>query len=44
MSELSLQMVLGMREDIGGCALAMGKSMGRFSGLEKAENMSFKKV
>ena len=44
MSKLRLQMVLGIREGIGGCVLDMGKTMGRVPGLETAENYEFKKV
>ena len=43
MSELTLQMVLGIREGMGGCVLSMGKKMGRVPGLEIAEKYEFKK-
>ena len=43
MSELTLQMVLGVREGMGGCVLSMGKKMGRVPGLEIAEKYEFKK-
>ena len=41
MSELSLQMVLGIREGMGGCVLSMGKKMERVPGLEIAEKYEF---
>ena len=41
MSELRLQMVLGVREGMGGCVLSMGKKMGRVPGLEIAEKYVF---
>ena len=41
MSELSLQMVLGVREGMGGCVLSMGKKMGTVPGLEIAEKYKF---
>ena len=44
MSELSLQMVLGIREGMGGCVLDMGKTMGRVPRPETAENDEFLKV
>ena len=43
MSELSLQMVLGVREGMGGCVLSMGKKMGRVPGLEIGEKYEFQK-
>ena len=43
MSKLILQMVLGIREGIGGCVLDMGKTMGRVWRLETAENNEFLK-
>ena len=41
LSKLRLQMVLGIREGMGGCILGMEKTMGRFSGLEIGENYEF---
>jgi len=43
MSELTLQMVLGIREGMGRCVLSMGKKMGRVPGLEIAEKYEFQK-
>ena len=41
MSELTLQMVLRVREGMGGCVLSMGKKMGRVPGLEIGEKYEF---
>ena len=44
LSELSLQMVLGIMEGMGGCVLGMGKTMGRVLGLETSEKYVLKMV
>ena len=41
MSKVRLQMVIGIRESMGGCVLSMGKKMGRVPGLEIAEKYKF---
>ena len=44
MTELSLQMVLGIREGMRGCVLDMGKTMGRVPERETIEKPELKKV